>query len=189
MRRFRPKRYLEVGSGFSSAVALDTSDLFLEAKVNFTFIEPYPDRLMEVLRPEDRAKCWLERRPVQEVPLEMFEELEENDVLFIDSAHVSKVGSDVNHMMFHVLPRLKPGVIIHIHDIFYPFEYPESWFREGRAWNETYLVRAFLQNNHAYKILLFASYLALRFPALLAEKMPLCLKNPGGALWLQKMET
>ena len=76
---------------------------------------------------------------------------------------------------------------IHFHDVLYPFEYPEVWFREGRAWNEAYLLRAFLQNNRAYKILLFGSYVAQRFQWLLEQKMPLCLKDPGGALWLQKI--
>jgi len=187
IRHFMPRRYFEIGSGFSSAVALDTSDLFLSDKMLCTFIEPYPDRLLELLRAEDWSRCVLHRKAVQDIPLETFEELEANDILFIDSSHVCKVGSDVNHLLFKVLPRLKPGVLIHIHDIAYPFEYPEAWFREGRAWNEAYMVRAFLQNNDAYRIFLFASYLAERFQQLLEENMPLCLKNPGGALWLQKV--
>jgi predicted O-methyltransferase YrrM len=189
IRHFQPKRYLEVGCGFSSSAALDTSDLFLDGKVRFTFIEPYPDRLNELLTKEDRSRCQLHRKPVQEVSLETFDELEANDILFIDSSHVSKVGSDVNHLMFHVFPRLKPGVLIHLHDIFYPFEYPESWFREGRAWNEAYLVRAFLQNNDDYRIVLFSSYVARQFRTLLEKHMPLCLQNTGGALWLRKVTT
>jgi hypothetical protein len=78
-------------------------------------------------------------------------------------------------------------VVVHIHDIFFPFEYPDDWFREGRAWNEVYLVRAFLQNNRDYEILLFASYAGTAFREFLAEKMPLCLKNTGGSLWLRKL--
>jgi hypothetical protein len=88
-----------------------------------------------------------------------------------------------------VLPRLRPGVVIHFHDIFFPFEYPEDWFREGRAWNEAYLVRASLQNNRAYEILLFADYVGKQFRDFLGKKMPLCLKNTGGSLWLQKVKT
>ena len=80
-----------------------------------------------------------------------------------------------------------PGVLIHFHDILYPFVYPEAWFREGRAWNEAYLIRAFLQNNPDYKILLFGSYVAQRLQPLLEQYMPLCLKNTGGALWLLKV--
>jgi hypothetical protein len=187
IRHFSPRRYFEIGSGFSSAVALDTSDLFLSSKMRCTFIEPYPERLRELLRAEDWTRCRLDQKRVQDVPTETFGELESNDILFVDSSHVCKVGSDVNHLVFNVLPRLKPGVLIHFHDILYPFEYPEAWFREGRAWNEAYLIRAFLQNNPAYEILLFGSYVARRFQPLLEHNMPLCLKNTGGALWLQKV--
>jgi predicted O-methyltransferase YrrM len=187
IRHFRPKRYFEIGSGFSSAAALDTSDLFLAGNMRCTFIEPYPKRLQDLLRAADWSRCRLDRRRVQDVPLVTFEELESNDVLLVDSSHVCKVGSDVNHLLFKVLPTLRRGVLIHFHDIVYPFEYPEAWLREGRAWNEAYLVRAFLQNNHAYRVLLFGSYIARRFKPLLEEHMPLCLKNTGGALWLLKV--
>ncbi|MEI7940615.1 MAG: class I SAM-dependent methyltransferase [Verrucomicrobiota bacterium] len=186
LRHLKPRRLIEVGSGHSSAAALDTDERFLGGSVQFTFIEPYPDRLKSVLKPAETARCALIEKPVQEVPLDLFDALETNDILLIDSSHVSKVGSDVNHLMFRVLPRLRPGVVIHIHDIFFPFEYPEDWFREGRAWNEAYLVRAFLQNNQAYKIMLFADYAGKRFREFLAERMPLCLKDTGGALWLRK---
>lgn len=188
MRHFRPKRLVEVGSGYSSAVALDTSEQFLSGAVEFVFIEPFPDRLRLVLKPSDAGRCRLFEKPVQEVPLEMFDALEENDILFIDSSHVCKVGSDVNHLLFHVLPRLRAGVLVHIHDIFYPFEYPKEWFQEGRAWNEIYAVRAFLQNNEAYRILLFASYAGEHFRSVLEERMPLCLKNTGSSLWLRKVK-
>ena len=187
IRRFAPKRYFEIGSGFSSAAALDTSGLFLSGRMRCAFVEPYPDRLQELLRPEDWTRCQLHQKRVQDVPLEMFDELEASDMLFVDSSHVCKVGSDVNHVVFNVLPRLKPGVLIHFHDIVYPFVYPEEWFREGRAWNEAYLIRAFLQNNPDYRILLFGSYVAQRLRPLLEQYMPLCLKNPGGALWLLKV--
>ena len=187
IRRFAPKRYFEIGCGFSSAVALDTSDLFLSGSMRCTFIEPYPERLHELVRAEDWLRCRLHQSRVQDLPIELFDELAANDILFVDSSHVSKVGSDVNHVVFNVLPRLKPGVLIHFHDIVYPFVYPEDWFREGRAWNEAYLIRAFLQNNPDYKILLFGSYVAQRLKPLLEQHMPLCLKNPGGALWLLKV--
>ena len=187
IRQFAPRRYFEIGSGFSSAVALDTSDLFLSGSMRCTFIDPYPERLQELLRAEDWTRCRLHPKRVQDFPSEMFDELEANDILFVDSSHVSKVGSDVNHVLFNVLPRLKPNVLIHFHDILYPFVYPEAWFREGRAWNEVYLIRAFLQNNPDYRILLFGSYVAQRLQPLLEQYMPLCLKNTGGALWLLKV--
>src|SRR6185295_14291779 len=119
-------------------------------------IEPYPDLVKRLLRPDDFDRVQFIRSLVQDVPLKIFDVLEANDILFIDSSHVCKVGSDVYHELFRILPRLRPGVIIHFHDIFWPFEYPEDWLREGRAWNELYLMRAFLQHNEAYEILLFA---------------------------------
>ena len=81
---------------------------------------------------------------LQDVDLKEFDKLKSGDVLFIDSTHVSKIGSDVNYLFFEILPRLHRGVYIHIHDIFYPFEYPKDWIDEGRAWNENYILRAFL---------------------------------------------
>jgi predicted O-methyltransferase YrrM len=186
LRHFKPRRFIEIGSGHSSALAMDTAEFFLDGSLEFTFIEPYPDRLKANLKPQDSVKCRLIEKQVQDLPLEIFDELDANDFLFVDSSHVSKVGSDVNYILFKILPRLKPGVLVHIHDIFFPFEYPEGWFNEGRAWNEAYLVRAFLQYNRDFKVLLFADYLGKTQREFLAENMPLCLKDTGGSLWLQK---
>jgi hypothetical protein len=86
-----------------------------------------------------------------------------------------------------VLPRLKSGVYIHFHDVFFPFEYPPEWFFEtNRSWNEVYLLRAFLAHNDAFEIMLFNHYLARRFSEVMRKAMPLFMKNPGGALWLRK---
>ena len=186
LRHFKPRRFIEIGSGHSSALALDTAEFFLDGSLEFTFIEPYPDRLNANLKPQDSVKCRLIEKQVQGVPVDIFDQLEANDFLFVDSAHVSKVGSDVNHILFKILPRLKPGVLVHIHDIFFPFEYPADWFNEGRAWNEAYLVRAFLQYNTQFQMRLFSDYLGKTQREWLAEKMPLCLKNTGASLWLQK---
>ena len=82
---------------------------------------------------------------MQDVALSTFSGLRRGDILFIDSSHVAKIGSDVNHLVFTVLPALQSGVLVHFHDIFFPFEYPQAWLAEGRAWNEAYLLRAFLQ--------------------------------------------
>jgi hypothetical protein len=123
---------------------------------------------------------------VQNVPLERFAALEAGDILFVDSSHVAKTGSDVVHLFGQVLPRLAKGVRVHFHDIFWPFEYPEEWIREGRAWNEAYLLRAFLQFNSAFRIVLFNSYLGLHHRDLVERHLPLFLQNTGGSLWLEK---
>jgi hypothetical protein len=190
LRTARPARVIEVGSGHSSAAMLDTADLFLDSdgsRVDFTFIDPYPDRLHSVLRPEDHDRVRILDTPVQDVPLETFDALQANDVLFIDSTHVSKTGSDVNRLYFEVLPRLAPGVLVHIHDVHYPFEYPREWVFEGRAWNEVYLLRAFLLFNRGFEIVCMNTALEHYQPAWFREHMPLCLENPGGSIWLRRL--
>lgn len=187
LREARPRRIIEVGSGFSSAAMLDLNDHVLGGSVNFTFIDPDLGRLRPLLRPDDASRATLIEQRVQEVPVEVFAALGENDVLFIDSSHVSKIGSDVNRLYFDVLPALAPGVLIHIHDITGNLEYPPEWFEEGRAWNEQYLLRAFLMNNQAYRIELFTAWLFNLRHAWLKEHMPLCAPGGGGQIWLRKL--
>jgi predicted O-methyltransferase YrrM len=186
IRHFRPRRIIEVGSGFSSALMLDTNDRHGDLRMDLCFIEPYPDRLKSLLKEDDSTSTRLITAPVQEIPLAEFDALDQNDILFIDSSHVAKAGSDVNYLFFSVLPRLRHGVLIHIHDIFYPFEYPLTWLREGRAWNELYFLRAFLQYNPAFEIIFFNSYLGHQSPELIKEHLPLMGVNPGGSIWLRK---
>jgi hypothetical protein len=192
LRHFKPKKVIEVGSGFSSALMLDTSERFLESKVDFTFIEPYPDRLEQIAgKPGENFN--LIEDSVQNVDLAVFKKLEEGDILFIDSSHVGKIGSDVLHILFNILPILKSGVLIHFHDIFWPFEYPESWVENGRAWNESYLLRAFLACNKNYEMVFFNSYFVEKNRNLVAEIAPLMLEMtefdfnfPNASLWLRK---
>ena len=124
--------------------------------------------------------------PVQDVPVSVFESLEANDILFIDSSHVSKVASDVNWLVFTVLPVLERGVYVHIHDIFYPFEYRPDWVHQGRAWTEAYLIRAFLEFNDAFEMVLFSSYLRSFHRETVTSVMPLWDGNIGGSLWLRR---
>lgn len=185
IRHTRPKRVIEVGSGFSSCVVLDTKELFLGNTTTCAFIEPHPELFMSLTKPSDTT--WLIQKQVQDVGVDKFSELSSGDILFIDSSHVSKVGSDVNYIFFEILPRIERGVYIHFHDIFYPFEYPREWVYEGRAWNEAYVLRAFLQYNNMFEIVLFNSYLAIFHRNELFTKMPLCEKNPGGSIWIRKI--
>ena len=186
IRHFRPRKIIEAGSGFSSSVILDTNDRFMDGTVRVELIEPYPDRLYSLMTPNDRASVVVHEKKLQEMPLDYFETLEANDILFIDSSHVSRVASEVNFYMFEILPRLKPGVLIHIHDIFNGFEYPRQWIDAGKSWSEAYLLRAFLEYNHAFDVILFSTYLARFHEDFFREKMPLCLKNTGGSIWLRK---
>jgi predicted O-methyltransferase YrrM len=186
LRHCRPQRVIEVGSGFSSALMLDTNEKFLNRSSRFTFIEPSPGRLLDLLDATDRQSVHLLRNVLQATPLSTFLELQANDFLFIDSSHVSKIGSDVNYIFFEVLPMLRSGVIVHFHDIFWPFEYPREWIMDGGALNEAYVLRAFLQYNDKFEIMLFNSYIGYKCAPLVRELMPEFLKNTGGSLWLRK---
>jgi hypothetical protein len=123
---------------------------------------------------------------VQDVPLEAFAGLEAGDVLFIDSSHVSKIGSDVNHLFFQVLPMLRAGVHIHIHDIATNLEYPRQWLEEGRAWNEQYLLRAFLMYNRAFEVIFLSAWMFDTRNDFFRERLPLCVRSGGGQIWLRK---
>jgi len=187
MRHLRPARILEVGSGFSSAAILDTNDLFFHGRLNCTFIEPEPQRLLSLLTPAGQKRHRIIAAPLQDVELEPFRELQAKDILFIDTSHVVKTGGEVNRILFEILPALSRGVYIHIHDIFYPFEYSKEWVFEGRSWNEIYALRAFLQYNTTFAIRLFNSYLVHRFTDWFRSHMPLCVECMGGGIWLEKM--
>jgi hypothetical protein len=182
--RFRPARVIEVGSGHSTVLALDMAD---EPdglpELQLTCLEPYPERLLSLLRPTDHQRVSIVRQPVQDVDVTAFQELESGDFLFIDSTHVVKAGSDVAWLFLHVLPHLKPGVIVHIHDLFWPFEYPQQWLRERRDWTEAYLVHAFLSGNAEWEILLFSSWLWQRHPELVPEHLR---QEQPGSLWLRR---
>ncbi len=187
LRRLQPRRVIEVGSGWSSCALLDTCEHFLDRDPELTMIEPYPAQLCELIRPDDRERFRLIEDAVQRVPLAEFAELEADDILFIDSTHVSRVGSDVNYEIFEVLPSLQAGVYVHVHDVFYPFEYPIGWVEEGRGWNEAYVLRAFLEYNDAFEIVLFNDLVHQRFFDRLTREFPLWMRNPGGSLWLRKV--
>lgn len=182
---YEPKKIVEIGSGYSSALMADVKKHFLP-KLDITCVEPYPQLLHDLTTDAPKNSYKLVDKALWETPESVFTSLEAGDVLFIDSTHVSKAGSDVNQIFFDILPKLKAGVIIHIHDIFYPFEYPYEWIKETRAWTEDYIVRAFLYNNDAYEILLFNNFLNIHHAKELDTFMPLTAKNSGGSLWLRK---
>lgn len=187
LRLHRPKRLTEIGSGWSSACALDTVETYLGGDCEMTFIEPFP-RLLRELVGENEGRIRLIDSPVQEVPAETFEALEAGDFLFIDSTHVLSTGSDVCFELFEILTRLRPGVLVHIHDMFWPFEYPRAWaVDQNRSWNEVYAVRAYLTNNSAWGIVFFNDYFAKFERPLIESTYKPFLRNPGGALWLQRL--
>lgn len=198
LRHYRPKRVVEIGSGFSSAVMLDTREAFPEIGTEFTFIEPYPQRLNALIKDDDKKSCIIIEEFMQDVDISHFTDLRENDMIFVDTSHQMKVGSEVLYLFFEIMPRLKPGVLIHFHDVFWPFEYPQEWIEVGRSWNESYGLRTFLQYNDCFEILFFNSYLGNVHKNIVKEKMPFgdndAVYNKGaggnfyagGSLWLRK---
>jgi predicted O-methyltransferase YrrM len=190
IRVFRPRRIVEIGSGFSSAVMLDTNELFMDRSMRLTFIEPDSTRLRKLLKEEDYNAVAIVEQPIQHVDRGIVDQLAANDILFIDSSHVSKAGSDVNHILFELLPRLTPGVLVHFHDVLYPFEYPKEWFELGISWNEPYVLRAFLQYNTQFPIRFWNDFMMTFHSEAIQKLMPLCSNPPtfgvGGGLWLQK---
>lgn len=185
IRHFKPKRIIEIGSGFSSAVMLDTNELFFQNQIDLTFIDPYAKRLFSLMKQEDKQKVKVIETDVQLISLDVFQKLESGDILFVDSTHVTKTGSDVNYILFEILPIIKSGVLIHFHDIFYPFEYPKEWVFRGVNWNEDYILKAFLMYNEKFEIKIFSEYLHRHHKEVFAD-LPLAYLNAGGNLWIEK---
>lgn len=187
--KYKPKRIIEIGSGFSTALALDVNEKYLDNKMRITCIEPYADRLKSLISDKDNVE--IKEQYLQEVDLNIFSELERNDILFIDSSHILKPGSDVLYEMFLILPLLKEGVIIHIHDICSYFDYPKPWGGWGHPVNEAYAYRAFLSGNNNYKIILFVHMQTERIRKRWEETgvpyNPDDIRGAGGSLWIQKI--
>jgi len=185
LRHFRPSRMIEIGSGFSSLVTAEVNREHLGDQLHFTCVEPYPRQFL-IDGVNGVTDLMIEK--VQDVSLEYFCTLKDGDVLFIDSSHVSKIGSDVNHLIFNVIPSLSKGVLIHIHDIFLPDEYPKKWvLGEGRHWNEQYLVRAFLEFNSAFEIVWAANFMAKHHGSEVSNVFPRFPRlGGGGSLWIRR---
>jgi hypothetical protein len=186
IRHLRPQRIVEVGSGYSSCAILDTNDLAFDGAIECAFIDPYPQLLKSLVGDDEQRRLQILAVHLQDVESGWFARLSEGDILFVDSSHVSKIGSDVNHLFFAILPLLNDGVYVHFHDIPYPFEYPKEWIFQRRAWNEAYLLRAFLQYNAGFTVEFFNSFMGRFHGDALARAMPLAMKNPGTSLWLRK---
>jgi hypothetical protein len=186
LREWKPQRLIEVGSGFSTLLAADVNLRFLDGATEITCIEPYPRAF---LRQGVPGVARLIEDKVQNVSLMEFERLQAGDILFIDSSHVAKTGSDVNFIYLDILPRLAKGVRIHIHDIFLPHDYPRQWvIDENRSWNEQYLLRALLMHSNAFRVLFGGSYAYWRFPELVRDALahPRGHSLPGCSFWIER---
>ena len=185
INHYKPLRIVEIGSGWSTCAMLDSVATIPEYNPQHVVIDPVPELIKEKQLDQNQhvrlIECCL-----QDVEEPLWNELHSGDLLFVDSTHVCKLGSDVNQLLTHWLPNLAKGVLIHFHDIFYPFEYPSDWISMGRAWNEAYMLRSFLQFNTSFEICLFSHYLHLYHSEKMSTKLPGYEKNSGGCIWLQR---
>ena len=182
LRHFRPRRVIEIGSGYSTRLAAQAARV--NGSTDLVSIDPYPG---EVIRAGFAGLGSLIPSRVEDVSLDLFTELEASDVLFIDSSHVVRIGGDVTYLFLEVLPRLRPGVVVHVHDIFLPSEYPRDWVTgELRFWTEQYLLQAFLAFNSAFRVVFANNYANTRYGTELRETFPNAPWWGGGSFWMQR---
>lgn len=197
IRHFKPRKMIEIGSGFSTILSNQAiqknKDEDSSYVCDFAAVEPYPDYILgegarlEMLPNLSRLIV----KKVQEVPLQAFMELQENDILFIDSSHTVRIGGDTLFEVFKILPILNKGVIVHVHDIFLPYEYPRKWTHEQKwFWTEQYLIDAFLSYNNHFEIMWLSHFMHRNYSALLTTAMKAYDPNERymGSLWIRKVK-
>jgi predicted O-methyltransferase YrrM len=177
VRHLAPRRMVEVGCGWSTTV---TAAAIRDGATGteLTCIEPYPRDFLH----EMADVLTLRQEKVEHTPPEVFAQLEAGDVLFIDSSHVAKTGSDVVHQLLNVVPSLSDGVVVHVHDIFIPEDYPQGWVRNGFGWTEQYLLQAFLIRNERAHVLAMNRWLALRHPEAVTAALGQ-MELHGSSIW------
>lgn len=188
IRHFQPKQIIEIGSGNSTLMAQNAirknQQLNSDYQCQHSCIEPFEQPWLEELGIE------VKRERVEKIDLAVFKNLEANDILFIDSSHIIRPQGDVLHEYLTILPLLKPGVIIHIHDIFTPKDYPKKWVVDNHHfWNEQYLLEAFLSFNDSFEIIGALNYLKHHHFVQLQDKCPVLGEFPAcepGAFWMKK---
>lgn len=187
LEHYRPARMVEIGCGFSTLISARCNRERLDMQMELTCVEPYP---REFLLSGVPGVSGLRVEKVQDTPLTLFTELEAGDILFVDTSHTVKTGGDVNRIFLEIIPRLKSGVIVHIHDVFMPGEYPESWVMDGWGWNETYLVQAFLSFNDQFEILWGSQYMLHHHLDAVRDSFPMLERYvpSGGSLWIRRTD-
>jgi hypothetical protein len=188
VRARKPKRVVELGSGFTTLLIGEAArrNLSEGAAVEHLAFDPYPRA--QIFGEQPPPPTVFEPLPATEVPPERLAELEAGDILFVDTTHTVKLGSDVNHIILDVLPALAAGVLVHFHDIFLPGEYPQAWFEQmDYFWAEQYLLQAFLAFNDAFEVVVPAGAVAGDYAARLDAAVPSF--TPGrrpGAFWITR---
>jgi hypothetical protein len=187
IRQLRPRRVLELGSGRSTLVtaAACQQNEAEGSPVEFVAADPSPQPFIQPPPPGVSRFLAVGAR---EIDAKLFAQLEAGDVLFVDTTHTVKVGSEVNYLILDVLPRLVPGVRVHFHDVFLPYEYPREWIRErGFYWAEQYLLQAFLAENPCWEISCATFAISQRFPERLAQLVPEAPRVRPSSIWLKRL--
>lgn len=167
IRHLKPKSIIEIGSGFSTLVALEGLSVNDPSNINYTSIEPYEMPWLESL------PINLIRSKVEHVDKAIFLSLKPNDILFIDSSHIIRPQGDLLYLFNEILPLLPSGVIIHFHDIYSPFDYPPDLLLDRMyMWNEQYLLESLLTNSTRYEVILSLNYLIKSYPDLIFACSP-----------------
>lgn len=179
LRHLQPERIVEIGAGWSTRVIADAVDANGGVRDHRIF-DPFPAGHLRSLGAN------VEPLSAEKIPLNTFADLASGDVLFIDTTHTVKPGNDVVRLILEVLPRLAAGVVVHIHDIFLPFTYPEFMFDHGAYWQEQYLVQAFLAFNPVFEVLI-ANYAMTRLRPAAIDAAGMAGHVPGSALWLRRI--
>ncbi len=184
VRHFQPRRIIEVGAGFSTLIMARAA--LRNGATELHSIEPFPDKFLSRGIP---GLTSLQVSQVEEIEPSYFSCLDAGDFLFIDTSHVVRIGGDVNYLFLEVLPLLNPGVIVHVHDIFLPFEYPQDWIlKKRRFWTEQYLLQAFLIHNSEYEVLISSGYLSHHFPEEVKKIFPIAAPWGGGSFWMKRKD-
>ena len=189
VRALRPRRVVELGSGYTTLLIGEAARRNAQegCPTEHVAYDPFP-RAAVLGGPTPPAPTRLEVISATDVPMETFDDLRADDVLFVDTTHTVKLGSDVNFLILDVLPRLHPGVVVHFHDIFLPWEYPRVWFEEMQYyWAEQYLLQAFLAFNAEFDVLIPAGAVAREYPDRLQQVIPSFRKGVSpGSMWLRR---
>lgn len=191
IRHFKPNKIFEIGAGNSTylcaqAILENQKDINYECEL--VAFEPYPN---DILKGGYPGLSKLISAEIQNISLDEFDTLGRNDILFIDSTHVLNIGSDVQYEYLEILPRLNVGVIVHLHDIFLPAEYPKDWvLHDYKFWTEQYLLQAFLTFNDSYEVLLANCYMHLNHPDKLESAFSTYnrVERWPGSFWIRKIK-
>jgi predicted O-methyltransferase YrrM len=188
VRHFRPRRFVELGSGYSTLVAWEAGKANSADghETEVSILDPHPSPHV-TSHPDLAARV----SPVaaQELPEEVVDRLEPSDILFVDTSHTVKIGGDVNRIVLDLLPRLAPGVVVHFHDVFLPGDYSRGHLANAHYWTEQYLLQAFLMYNHEWEVLVSAQAVARRAPDVVRRLIPSYGDGVSpGAIWLRRRE-